>query len=106
MPPIDITEGLSELIALEDERTAKWERVLLLGDPATVEAGRAWHRTIWTLQDFAHGLRTDKEEWQKALIKSVAARETFYARARAQLGIPGELPEPGVEPRGSTKPFP
>ena len=32
-------EALTELERLTDDRTAKWETVLLLGDPETIEAG-------------------------------------------------------------------
>ena len=40
-------EALTELERLTDDRTAKWETVLLLGDPETIEAGRTWHRRVW-----------------------------------------------------------
>jgi hypothetical protein len=91
-PPIDLAQGLENLIKLEDERTAKWERVLLLGDPETVLAAREWHRSVWKIQDFARGEDVEREAWPDFLRQTTMARARFYACARKQLGISGELP--------------
>ena len=48
-------EALSQLGALTAERTAKWELVLLLGDPETIAAARRWHRRIWQVELLARG---------------------------------------------------
>jgi hypothetical protein len=39
-------EALTELGRLTDDRTAKWEAVLLLGDPKAIDAGRTCHRRV------------------------------------------------------------
>jgi hypothetical protein len=45
--PAAYEEALAELERLTDERTAKWESVLLLGHPETIAAARLWHRRAW-----------------------------------------------------------
>jgi hypothetical protein len=45
-------EALTELERLTDDRTAKWEAVLLLGDPEAIKAGRTWHRRVWQVERY------------------------------------------------------
>jgi hypothetical protein len=40
----------------ESARARAWEAVLLLGDPATVDAARAWWHEVWRFVWFARGL--------------------------------------------------
>ena len=91
----ETAEFLSQLSALTAERTAKWELVLLLGDPETIAAARTWHRRIWQVELLARGDTTglDLEE----LVATVNAdRERFYAAARRDLGITsGDIPVGG-----------
>ena len=42
--PDQYEESLALLGVLTDERTAKWETVLLLGSPEAITAARTWHR--------------------------------------------------------------
>src|SRR5215469_6127592 len=60
-------EALTELSKMTDERTAKWESVLLLGNPETIAAARVWHRGIWQAERFARGERTDEDQWDSVL---------------------------------------
>ena len=90
------TEALGALRVLTDERTAKWESVLLLGNPQTVAAARTWHRRVWQVERFARGERTDTEQWDALMADIMADRARFYAEARRDLGITsGELPSSG-----------
>jgi hypothetical protein len=90
---IDITEALNELGRLTSERTAKWESVLLLGNPETVAAAREWHRSIWPMQRFVRAAHTDINEWNTLFDQAAATRERFYDAARRDLGITsGHLP--------------
>jgi hypothetical protein len=92
----DYAEALAGLSVLTDERTAKWESVLLLGNPQTVAAARAWHRRVWQVERFARGERTDFEQWDALMTDIMADRARFYAEARRDLGITsGELPPSG-----------
>lgn len=50
---VGYAEALAELGKLTDERTAKWESVLLLGNPETIAAARTWHRRVWQVELFA-----------------------------------------------------
>jgi hypothetical protein len=105
-------EALTELERLTDDRTAKWEAVLLLGDPETIEAGRTWHRRVWHEERFARGQRTDTEHWQALMDDVITDRRRFYAAARHDLGITsGDIPHrgpwesepyPAPEPPGAT----
>jgi hypothetical protein len=89
-------EALTELERLTDDRTAKWETVLLLGDPETIDAGRTWHRRVWQVERFARGQRTDTGQWQALLDNVIVDRRHFYAAARHDLGITsGDIPHRG-----------
>jgi hypothetical protein len=85
-PDADAMGALNEA---EEKRAVAWESVLLLGDPETVAAARAWHQQIWRLIWFAQGRLTDAEEWQAALKETAEARDRFYHYARRDLGVTG-----------------
>ena len=92
----DIDAALAELDRLADERTARWELVLLLGHPETISAARAWHRLIWKLELFAGGELTDPDEYAALRADIDAGRERFYRAARHDLCISsGEIPPGG-----------
>lgn len=89
----DYDEAIAELGKLTDERTAKWESVLLLGNLETIAAGRSWHRRVWQVELFARGERTDVDEWDAVLDEVIDARTRFYVEARRDLGIEsGDVP--------------
>jgi len=92
---INIADALNELGRLASERSAKWETVLLPGDPDTVLAARTWHRLVGDMQRFVRDNRTDVGEWEALFDKVEAARVTFYEAARRDLGIRGLLPAGG-----------
>jgi hypothetical protein len=94
--PIDYDEALTELGKLADERTAKWEIVLLLGSPDTIAAARTWHRHVWQMEFFARGERTDADQYNELREEVDADRACFYQVARHDLGIlSGEIPRGG-----------
>lgn len=91
--PAAYEEALAELKKLTDERTAKWEPVLLLGHPQTIAAARVWHRRVWQVERFARGERTDVGQWDSVLEDVIADRARFYTAARRDLGITsGDVP--------------
>jgi hypothetical protein len=93
---MDYDQAIAELQQLTDQRTALWESVLLLGDPETIAAGRAWHRTVWQVERFARGIRTQADAWQPLLDEIEALRVAFYKAARKDLGIEsGDVPAAG-----------
>lgn len=111
--PVTETDGLAALAEAEANRGAMWEKVLLVGTPATVAAGRRWHECAWRLELFARGLETGSEAWVQAMGETNAARAAFYAQARSDLGVPGESPmapwprrpiQDGNRVQGSTQP--
>jgi hypothetical protein len=106
--PMDCEQALAELPELTDRRTAIWESVLLMGDPATIAAARAWHRGVWQVERFARGERTDADEWHPLLDQIDTLRAAFYRAARQDLGITsGDIPSAGPWERESkSQPFP
>ncbi|MFF5225118.1 hypothetical protein [Dactylosporangium sp. NPDC000521] len=80
------------LAAAEAQRAARFEAVLLLGNPATVAAARRWHQAVWHLECFARGRLTDPAGWPPARREFGLARAEYYRAARHDLGITGALP--------------
>lgn len=96
--PLQPTKAaLAELADLASERTARWESVLLLGNPATISAARDWHRQVWHMELFARGDRTDPGvSWRQLVGEVTAARARFYDAARRDLGVTsGTVPVAG-----------
>ena len=90
---IDLTEALNELRLLGSERTVKWESVLLLGNPETVDAARKWHRLVGKVEVFVREGHTDVSEWEALVDEVNVVRDRFYDAARHDLGIrSGHLP--------------
>lgn len=92
--PIDLTTAFTALAEAETQRAAQWETVLLLGEPTTISAARAWSEQVWHLE---HILREDHPEassFTNAYRDAMRLRNEFYAHARTDLGITsGPLPE-------------
>jgi hypothetical protein len=89
-------DALAQLEVLTDDRTARWETVLLLGSPEAITAARAWHRRVWQVELFARGLRTDADEYGNVVQQVIADRTRFYEAARRDLGITsGSVPAGG-----------
>ena len=76
----------AELIEAEEERTTKWEAVLMLGDESVVAAARAWHQATFRLMRLAAGQSADMT-WNEAIAAVSQVRGRFYAAARADLGV-------------------
>jgi hypothetical protein len=94
--PMDYDEALAKLGTLADERTEKWEIVLLLGNPETIATARTWHRRVWEIEFFARGERTDADQYDALQEQADADRTRFYEAARHDLGISsGEIPRGG-----------
>ncbi|HKS48035.1 MAG TPA: hypothetical protein VJT49_23570 [Amycolatopsis sp.] len=92
--PIDLDAAFAELAEAETERALKWETVLLLGDPATISAARAWHEQVWRLERILHEDSPDKTSFIDAYKNTMRLRNDFYACARADLDVTsGTLPE-------------
>jgi hypothetical protein len=93
--PIELDQGLAELVAAETARSVCWEQVLLLGNQETILAARAWHERAWQLNYFASGRRTGQAEWEEELEAVNRARDEYYRCARTSLGINAVLPHAG-----------
>jgi hypothetical protein len=93
---VDFDAALAEMARLASDRTAKWELVLLLGDPDTIAAARTWHRRTWQLERYARGERADPDGYAVLRADIDADRARFYAAARRDLGIKsGNIPSGG-----------
>lgn len=94
--PLALTqENLDVLEEANAVRAAAWEKVLLLGNPDTVAAARAWHESAWQLQWLMRDLsQEDSKRWQTARSVANDARATFYQSARNDLRVVGgRLPD-------------
>ena len=96
-PPPDaqaaLAAGEAALAAAEDERTVKWESVLLLGSSDVIKAARAWHQGAFRLEWIALGRASDAS-WDEAVEATSQARRVYYQAAKADLGISaGSEPE-------------
>jgi hypothetical protein len=92
--PIDVEAAFAELADAETERAVKWETVLLLGEPATISAARAWYEKVWQLEAILRKDDQDGSPFIAAYKEAMLLRNEFYARARADLHVTGgTLPE-------------
>jgi len=89
LQPLSVDEGTPALALAEHERAEHWEAVLLLGSTSAVRAARDWHHCAWLMVEFAHGRRTDPDEWEEAIKRNDEARATFYHEARRDLAVRG-----------------
>jgi len=82
-PPPD---GIAALDAAEEQRTMKWEAVLLLGSSEVVIAGRAWHQDVFHLERLAYGEPTEVPLMEA--IKAIGqSRRRFYEVAKHDIGV-------------------
>jgi hypothetical protein len=81
-----IASGEAAIAAAEDERTVKWESVLLLGTSEVIIAARAWHQSAFRLEWMALGRKSDMT-WDEAVEAVSRARRAYYEAAKADLGI-------------------
>jgi hypothetical protein len=78
----------------ETERALSWETVLLLGEPATIAAARAWHEQAWRLERMLREDQPDQALFIDAYKEAMRLRNKFYAHARIDLDVTsGPLPE-------------
>ncbi|WP_433729664.1 hypothetical protein ACQP0C_00995 [Nocardia sp. CA-129566] len=88
-PDIDklpLDEGLLALASAEEERTMKWESVLMLGSEEAVDAARRWHESSFRLQLIATG-RVSDVPWVQAVEVASRARRSFYEVVRKDIGL-------------------
>lgn len=96
--PIAIEEGQVQLALAAQALATHWERVLLLGDRATIEAARTWHQCVWQLEFYARGHLDGADGWQAALDAFERTRAEFYRCARRDLGLGSVDVPPGTVP--------
>ncbi|MBB5958207.1 hypothetical protein FHS29_004815 [Saccharothrix tamanrassetensis] len=92
--PVDLGSAFADLAEAETERAARWETVLLLGEPATISAARAWSEQVWRLEHILRDDQPDASAFIDAYRNAMRLRNEFYDRARTDLDITsGPLPE-------------
>jgi hypothetical protein len=83
-----------ELTRAESERSAKWEMVVMLGDPDAVLAARDYTLLVLSLEKIARQRPVDPNSWDDVVRKLEVARIQFYGAVRADLGVRhGRLPD-------------
>jgi hypothetical protein len=92
--PIDLDAAFVAFADGETQRALKWESVMLLGDPTTISAARAWYEQVWRLEHLLREDQPDKTTFLDAYQEAMRLRNEFYAHARRDLNITsGPLPE-------------
>ncbi|MBB4965562.1 hypothetical protein [Saccharothrix violaceirubra] len=92
--PVDLGSSFADLAEAETDRAARWETVLLLGEPDTISAARAWSEEVWRVEHILRQDRPESSSFAEAYRAAMRLRNEFYAHARADLGITsGALPE-------------
>jgi hypothetical protein len=92
--PIDLDSAHTALAEAETERALKWETVLLLGEPATISAARAWHEQVWRLEHMLREDHPDQPTFIDVYKETMRLRNKFYAHARTDLDVASDpLPE-------------
>lgn len=92
--PIDLDSAFAALTDAETQRAAQWETVLLLGEPATISAARAWSEQVWQLERILREDDPAASSFIDAYRDAMRLRNEFYAHARTDLDITsGPLPE-------------
>lgn len=76
--PLSPDVGLPQLSAAEQDRSAKWESVLMVGDPAVIEAGQRWKQCVWRLEWLARNRSDVGLDWASALSQVGDAKHGFY----------------------------
>lgn len=81
------------LAAAAEQRTTKWEAVLLLGSSEVVIAARKWHQSVFRLERLAYGKYSGMSLAE--VIGAISqARRNFYEVAKRDIGIDvGASPE-------------
>lgn len=105
--PIPLESGLDQLTQATIERSQSWYRLQIVGDPATISAGRDWIQAMWAVEKFALGDFTDTSEFRQAVTHCRNMRTIFHEATRRSLGIESgtavdlerELPVPPQSPR-------
>ncbi|MEU1746613.1 hypothetical protein ACWD8I_03625 [Micromonospora arida] len=87
--PLSPDVGLPQLSAAEQDRSAKWESVLMVGDPAVIEAGQKWKQCVWRLEWLARSRSDVGLDWASALSQVGDAKHGFYQAVRRSIGTPG-----------------
>jgi hypothetical protein len=85
--PIVQEEGIRSLATINDEISAKWEQMLLIGSASTIDAARKWRKQVRLLDSFTHGHNNNGSEWLSLEDEGVRSRMNFYEVARADLAI-------------------
>ena len=105
--PLALEQGKTLHQEAEQERSMRFEAVLLLGNQQTVGAARVWQQSCWDLYLFclsrASATPADIEEFTRLYEVVGRAREVFHEAARRSLGVaegtvastamPSELPD-------------
>ncbi len=90
----DLADAFEDLADAETRRAARWETVLLLGEPATISAAQAWSEQVWELERILRSDHPDASRFADTYRNTMRLRNEFHARARADLGITsGQLPD-------------
>lgn len=91
---------LAEMRAAEGDRSHAFERVMLLGDAATVQAAHDLNGRLWQLERPARGAEEITQDmWHERANEWLVTLNNFHEHARQNLGIAGESARRDVVPQ-------
>jgi len=88
----DLEPTLAALDEAETRRAVAFERVVLLGEDGTTQAGHQLNQALRGMEWIARGLvKGSLDKWKDAREKYVAALIEFHKMARERLRVSGEI---------------
>jgi hypothetical protein len=84
--PLPPDEGMAMLDEAEDDRTAKWEAVLTLGNDEVIVACRKWRECARKLQLVVLG-ELPRDAWPEVAREAAKARADYYAALKRDMGL-------------------
>ncbi len=105
--PLGMAEGTRLHQEAEQERSYRFESLLLLGSPEAVDAARAWQHAVWDLYQYVATDEAATEDGYTRMYEATGvARERFHAAARRSVGLHGAVvsaPAPTLLESGSRR---
>jgi hypothetical protein len=98
--------GLEALGEANRKRGHVFGLFLLMGDAATIKAGRALQRSVWKLEDILRDARATSEDWRKAYRSYQEENDRFLVAARNSLGVSAEFRPRSADPPTWDRPTP
>jgi hypothetical protein len=85
--PIPPDEGAALLGETLSRREQAWENLLLTGNPRVIAAATEWHKSVWSLEQFAKSQAKDPTRFDELWNRFDALRTAYYREVREGLHL-------------------